>query len=245
MLYVPFALLIGLGILLFVRRKELRKKLLVWLSIILFSIMALFVGLIGLVWLEGKHRIPEESSFFGFRVTLNGGGSGGYWVYGEDSDNYYTTLGEKAQGVGYQAIAKKDAAEIFDFDPLNYETWRATPIECGDLLKRYDHEIPHLDYVSCVYSDQAQRHVVAKYRVSGVDSFAVEEFLVQKYHTKPLVFTCCYWGLHGGISEPELEAMKPSYGIGFEMFGSAFDDDGGPYKREDVEFTVLVTIWDV
>ena len=252
MLIFLFMVFIAFGLILVILEKKRGKKTPIWFAVILFGLIAAFAGLLSLLWLEGKRKIPFESSYFSFRVNLNS--SGGYWLYGEDSDNYYTRLGEIAQShevpeKRYQVLAKENAAKIFDFDPLNYKTWRETPVECGDLLKRYGHEIPNVHYVSCAYGNHSQKLAVVEYRVSGANSHAVEEILTQKYKMGKLVFTCCYWGPrrteYGSFPVPELEEINPPYGISLEMFGDAFDDDGGPYLREDIEFTVLVTVWDV
>ena len=36
--------------------------------------------------------IPSQSSIFTFKTTKINQGSGDYWLYGQDQNNYYTTL---------------------------------------------------------------------------------------------------------------------------------------------------------
>ncbi len=66
--------------------------------------------------------IPEESSFFTFKVTKMNEGSGEWWLYAEDKNYFYTmeTLDFKKS---YMKISRKQANQIITFDKFNYKSW--------------------------------------------------------------------------------------------------------------------------
>lgn len=63
--------------------------------------------------------IPAESSIFSFEPYDINQGSSSYWVYGEDSENYYYFSYESVSP--YIFIQKVN--ECQGFDRLNYKTW--------------------------------------------------------------------------------------------------------------------------
>jgi hypothetical protein len=60
--------------------------------------------------------IPEESSIFTFRATLDNPGSGEWWIYGEDNKNCYYAAVEP-----YAVISKNNHCP--GFNKLDYRTW--------------------------------------------------------------------------------------------------------------------------
>lgn len=64
--------------------------------------------------------IPEKSSIFTFKYTLYNSGSGEYWLYGEDSNNFYEHTSSKEL-----VFPKAKVRECLGFNPLNYESWCA------------------------------------------------------------------------------------------------------------------------
>ncbi|PIB38427.1 hypothetical protein [Maribacter sp. 4G9] len=74
---------------------------------------------------SNDYDIPIESSMFQFKVTQMNTGSGEYWLYGEDNENYYTMM-EKGDNAPYRAISKSVASNIQGFEALDYTTWNLT-----------------------------------------------------------------------------------------------------------------------
>lgn len=73
-------------------------------------------------WLEltdADYRIPAESSRARFKPTVMNTGSGGWWVYGEDVDNYYHSEG----GAAYRKLGRAAAAACAGFQPQDVQTW--------------------------------------------------------------------------------------------------------------------------
>jgi hypothetical protein len=62
------------------------------------------------------HFIPNESFLFSFNPTVTDSGSGEYWVYGEDSRNYYYFILDN-----YLLMPKKNKCN--NADPADYRTW--------------------------------------------------------------------------------------------------------------------------
>lgn len=68
------------------------------------------------------YAIPEQSSIFTFKPTAwFGEGSGDWWTYGEDNNNFYFW---EWDGRGFLRISKHDAAGIPDFSPTDIKTWK-------------------------------------------------------------------------------------------------------------------------
>jgi hypothetical protein len=73
--------------------------------------------------LQNNYFIPRESNVCVFETTMQGEGSGGGWMYGED-DKYYYAVNDKYE-------SKKDplyfifrkGQESQNFDKLNHTTW--------------------------------------------------------------------------------------------------------------------------
>lgn len=69
--------------------------------------------------------IPEESSLFRFRVTLDNPGNGEYWLYGEDDAFFYYS------GVTPYAVMARDVP-CPGLDKRDYRTW------CGVAVPAHD-----------------------------------------------------------------------------------------------------------
>ncbi len=74
-----------------------------------------------LLFTEKEYEIPQESSVFTFEATKMNEGSGGWWIYGEDSKNYYALTNDTVNRI--ISINKKQAVKINDFNKLDYKTW--------------------------------------------------------------------------------------------------------------------------
>ena len=117
--------LIALVVMVLLRQNNKRGLIAMLIGLPILSSFGLVLAFV--VWIDHDYMIPEESNFFDFKVTQESGGNGNYWIYGEDSRYYYSTLGEAAQSAGYQKLAKIDAESISNFDPLNHATWGKNP----------------------------------------------------------------------------------------------------------------------
>jgi len=76
------------------------------------------------IWclLTGRgYSIPEESSVFTFRTLRMNDGSGEWWLYGEDTNNYYYFTGETSRP--YIAFSKNEAIHCKGFEITDYTTW--------------------------------------------------------------------------------------------------------------------------
>ena len=99
-----------------------------WLSFLLLLYVVLctnFFSNIGSLIVSRGYFIPEESSLFTFRVTLENTGNGEYWLYGEDDAFYYYA------GVMPYAVMAKDVP-CPGLDKLDYRTW------CGVVVPQHD-----------------------------------------------------------------------------------------------------------
>ena len=239
-------LIIALVVMLLLRQNNKRALIGMLIGLPILTSLGLVVAFV--VWIDHDYMIPEESNFFDLKITQDSGGNGNYWIYAEDSNYYYTTLGENAQDTGYQVFAKTDAEKITSFDPLNYTTWVEHPLTCGDLLQRYGREIPHLHYIDCSEEmANPQLALKARYRVSGGQSYAIEKILIEQYGMGPLVFQCCGWetahGETGHFSVPELAELSPPYGVMMTMYSDVTSEaDSPPPERDGVEFMVEVIV---
>jgi hypothetical protein len=76
------------------------------------------------LWLsttESEYRIPGESNMLTFVPLMLNQGSGDWWIYGEDGNNYYYHEGE---GENDYYILKKSKANLCEnFNPVDIETW--------------------------------------------------------------------------------------------------------------------------
>lgn len=100
------------------------KKIII-ITIILMSVFIIFkTPLICNLWnlLIGRgYFIPKESSILTFKPIVMNEGSGEWWLYGEDNNNYYSM--ENTNNTGYIFLSKKDAKKCEDFISTNYKTW--------------------------------------------------------------------------------------------------------------------------
>jgi hypothetical protein len=85
---------------------------------------------LGNVWSLATARgffIPKESSLFTFRVTEENHGSGEWWLYGEDGQNFFALHSREPS---YFVQTTGEAAKCSGFSPRNQRTWcspRAVP----------------------------------------------------------------------------------------------------------------------
>lgn len=89
--------------------------------VIALSTTSLLTNLWGLTTGRG-YFIPKESSVFTFTAVVMNEGSGEWWLYGEDADNYYSVENDK--DLPYILISKKDAAKCPNFIRTDHRTWR-------------------------------------------------------------------------------------------------------------------------
>ena len=71
--------------------------------------------------IDPAYVIPKESSIFVFKPTVMNPGSGDWWIYGEDKNNFYHFTGESP--FPYVSCSRKLAAQCTGFQPTNHETW--------------------------------------------------------------------------------------------------------------------------
>jgi hypothetical protein len=69
------------------------------------------------------YTVPDQSSMFTFRpIEWFKEGSGEWWTYGEDNNNFY--FWEPDQKGQIRSISKRDAATIPHFSSTDFKTWR-------------------------------------------------------------------------------------------------------------------------
>lgn len=89
--------------------------------IILFFLL-LNTNLVTNMWMlltDSSNYIPEESNIVFFTPTQIDSGSGGYWLYGKDLNNYYHF--SLVESNVYYLIGKKNKCP--QFSEANFETW--------------------------------------------------------------------------------------------------------------------------
>lgn len=126
-------------------------------------------------------------------------------------------------------------------------------IECKDLLQRYDEKIPKIEFIECE-KGKGQTVLEAKYKVLGINSEEIENFLIKKYGIGKLKFTCCGWestnGKNGYLKNEELLKINPNYILEISMYGNAEKENqkGETYlelDKNNVEFYVIVKLLDI
>ena len=196
--------------------------------------------------------IPNQSSVFTFQATEMNKGSGDYWLYGEDSKYYYTTL-EKDHIEPYAFISKVKSKSIPNFDKTNYQTLWTTEISCGDILSIYAKKPKDLEFIKCERPKNSQTIVKVTYRVKGKQSKGVEDFLIDNYGMGKLVWTCCGWdngGKYGGFEHSEFKKIDRYCSATVSMFASGeVENENKPSEfkletdRDKVDyFTVIVEL---
>lgn len=75
--------------------------------------------------------IPKESSIFTFNVTKENDGSGEWWLYGEDNNNFYA-LHEKDPV--YLVFSRADIGKCKGFHAKKQDTW------CKDMIHHVNYE---------------------------------------------------------------------------------------------------------
>lgn len=105
---------------------SLKNKVQIALCLVfLFGLFLMNTNTFANLWSVATGRgylIPEESSMIRFRVTQMNGGSGEYWLYAEDENNYYTMM-EKSGAKPYLSFSKEKAANCPHFDKFDVKTW--------------------------------------------------------------------------------------------------------------------------
>jgi len=95
-----------------------------WLLLIICIIVVIYSeNMLSNVWFlitEKSFFIPKESSLFTFEPTQMNDGSGDWWLYGKDRNNYYALNIENKNPL-YFKLEKGN--ETKNFDKLNYQTW--------------------------------------------------------------------------------------------------------------------------
>lgn len=92
--------------------------LIVGLVLILNTFLLNIFGMI----IDRGYFIPKESSAFSFRCLMMNGGSGEWWVYGEDKRNYYFN-GDHEYKTGYVVFPKSEISLCKGFNAQDYSTW--------------------------------------------------------------------------------------------------------------------------
>lgn len=104
-----------------------KKRFIITGALLVFFVGLLFVGHapVGVnLWcllIDPVYMIPMESSIFVFEPTVMNPGSGDWWIYGEDGNNFYYFTGEYSSP--YVVYPKKLAAQCTGFQPANHDTW--------------------------------------------------------------------------------------------------------------------------
>jgi hypothetical protein len=92
------------------------------LLILGFIIMPVFTSNAWCLLACSGYEIPKESSIFTFRETQdNNEGSGEYWLYGEDDENYYANFSYPESDADYTVLKK--GTEPAGFNKLDIDTW--------------------------------------------------------------------------------------------------------------------------
>ena len=84
--------------------------------------IAIFTYLFSNIWMivtDQTNYVPKESNIFFFHPTKIDEGSGGYWRYGEDLNNFFFFL-EKEENV-YFSHSKNSNCK--DFKKIEISTW--------------------------------------------------------------------------------------------------------------------------
>lgn len=91
------------------------------LSVLFILLMTPVAGNVWLLTIEPVYIIPRESSIFTFEPSVMNPGSGDWWIYGEDRNNFYHFTGENPSS--YVSYSKKLAGQCAGFQPADYDTW--------------------------------------------------------------------------------------------------------------------------
>ena len=107
-----------------VKRKATLTMVGVLLALAAGVLVALGTNVVSNMWLlmtEPSNVIPRESSVWTFTPTVMNSGSGDWWIYGEDDENYYYFTGSDDHP--YIAASKVDARGCAGFDSADVQTW--------------------------------------------------------------------------------------------------------------------------
>lgn len=199
-----------------------------------------------------RYIIPNQSSIFTFKTTKMNDGIDDYLLYGQDQNNYYTTL-ENDHIKPYAYVAKEEVKSVLNFDKTNYKTWWNPKIPCNDLLSTYAKKPNGLEFIKCESVENSQTKIRATYQVSGKNSKEIEDFLVQNYGMGKLKWTCCGWdnaGKYGGFEHSEFKKIDPYCSAIISMYASGeIEDKNEPsgikleFDRNKIDyFTVVVEL---
>ncbi len=227
----------------------MKKRYIIFLFLAIVVIVGITTPLFSNAWgvlTDKGYCIPKESSIFTFEATKMNEGSGDYWLYGEDSQYYYSlALKDLVSGEPYIKISKEKASKIDYFDRHDFPTWQsAFDFLCKDLLETFGEKPDELEFMSCESVDGPQTIIILQYRVRGKNYKKVEDFLVKKYGMTKLRWACCGWGGHGGqFNHDKFKAIHPDLGGIISMYASGEVEGGLEKDPEKVEyFYVEITL---
>ncbi|MBP6437335.1 MAG: hypothetical protein KA288_08040 [Paludibacteraceae bacterium] len=98
------------------------KNIFLFSTIFIIVMIAIFTYLFSNIWMivtDQTNYVPKESNIFFFHPTKIDEGSGGYWRYGEDLNNFYY-FSEKEENV-YFSHSKNSNCK--DFKKIEISTW--------------------------------------------------------------------------------------------------------------------------
>lgn len=78
---------------------------------------------------ERAYVIPKESSVWTFTATVMNEGSGDWWIYGEDANNYYHYIGGEKES--YRWVSREETQAWKGFDAHDSTTWRRWAAHLG------------------------------------------------------------------------------------------------------------------
>lgn len=102
-----------------------KRQLLFFALFLVLLILSIKTNVMGNLWGLGTgqgYLIPEESSLFRFKVNQMNTGSGEYWLYAEDENNYYSMMSQSGKKP-YLLISKESAVNCAHFNKLDVKTW--------------------------------------------------------------------------------------------------------------------------
>lgn len=89
---------------------------------------------------------------------------------------------------------------ITDSSPLDQSYSFNPNATCGDFLRDFDPAAPeYFKYDRCIVDDKGQvRPITVIYKIDGQYAKQAEQYVMTQFHSKALIFLCCYWATDGG-----------------------------------------------
>jgi len=103
-------------------RFQFKRKSMVSILLLALLVIVINTRVVNNLWMiltDASNYIPDHSNIFSFQPTQIDGGSGGYWRYGEDKNNYYY-FSVKEENVYIYAPKAQNCKALNQF---NYVTW--------------------------------------------------------------------------------------------------------------------------